>query len=218
MIWNDHSNIQGTHALLSPSDYAWLNYSDDEYEEKLIRKIDSKEAPAIGTITHAFAADRIRYRKPIGEANADDLLIALLKNGIPEHLIHIERFYPILVAYVNDAIELNMDPEITLSYMDGIFHGTADTIYYENYILRIHDLKTGTVKANFDQLLLYAALFFLEYGKKLKIKPDMVQTELRIYQGNEIGKYVPSAEEICECMRRSTKRSSFSKKYLEGKI
>jgi hypothetical protein len=70
-----------------------------------------------------------------------------------------------------------------LHYSENCF-GTADAISFENGILRIHDLKTGVHPGHFNQLLIYAALFFLEYGEKLKIRPDDVEMIFRIYQGD----------------------------------
>ena len=29
MKWNDHHELEGTHAFLSASQYHWLNYTDD---------------------------------------------------------------------------------------------------------------------------------------------------------------------------------------------
>lgn len=40
-------------------------------------------------------------------------------------------------------------------------------------MLRIHDLKTGISPVHMDQLLIYAALFCLEY----KIKPGSIDTD-----------------------------------------
>jgi len=46
------------------------------------------------------------------------------------------------------------------------------------------------------QLLIYVALFCLEYD----IKPQDIEIELRIYQLNEINKHVPEPEEIYHIM------------------
>ena len=58
--------------------------------------------------------------------------------------------------------------------------------------LKIKDLKTGVTKAKFIQLLIYAALFCLEYDKN----PNDFTTELAIYQNSDIFVYEPSADEI----------------------
>ena len=92
-----------------------------------------------------------------------------------------------------------MDPEVVLYYSE-MCYGTADSIQYsrshDNYILRIHDLKTGTTPAKMEQLLIYAALFYLEYG----YKPENTKTELRIYQMDEIVVHEPEPDEIREVM------------------
>lgn len=96
-----------------------------------------------------------------------------------------------IYAYVNDAIGYKMDTEVVLYYSDKFF-GTADAICFRNNMLRIHDLKTGKVKVDMDQLEVYAALFCLEY----KIRPGDIEIELRIYQNDEVIVHNPTAEDI----------------------
>ena len=86
-----------------------------------------------------------------------------------------------------------MAPEQVLYYSDMCF-GTADAIAFDEKkkILRIHDLKTGANPASMDQLMIYTALFCLEYGKN----PAKFDTELRIYQNDGIDILTPSPEEI----------------------
>ena len=73
---------------------------------------------------------------------------------------------------------------------------TADSISFRNNFLRIHDLKTGTTPVHMEQLLIYAALFCLEY----KIKPGEIQIECRIYQNDDILVANPTAEDIVPIM------------------
>ena len=82
--------------------------------------------------------------------------------------------------YVNDAIGFRMTPEQGLYYSPNCF-GTADAISFENGFLRIHDLKTGTTKASFSQLHVYAALFCHEDD----IRPGSIDGEFRIYQNDD---------------------------------
>lgn len=56
----------------------------------------------------------------------------------------------------------------------------------------IHDLKTGIVPAHMEQLLIYDALFCLEY----RIKPSSIQIENRIYQSDDILIANPAAEDV----------------------
>lgn len=63
-------------------------------------------------------------------------------------------------------------------------------------MLHIFDLKTGSRPVHIEQLLIYAALFCLEY----KIKPTDISTELRIYQSDEILVHEPTPDEILEIM------------------
>lgn len=139
MKFNEHYNLQGKHAFLSPSQPAWLNYDDD----KLARRYQSDKANAIGTEMHELAELAIRHRRKMPDDN--------------------DYFN----MYVNDAIGFRMKPEVILYYSSRIF-GTADSIKYDarKKLLRIHDLKNGSTKPHREQLEIYAALFCLEYDIK----------------------------------------------------
>ena len=169
MNFNKHSDLEGKHALLGASKYHWLNYDD----EKVVEYYTKEQAKVKGTILHEFARQCI-----------------ILGQRLP-------RTQKTLNMYVNDAIGYKMTPEQVLYYSDNCF-GTADAISFRKNLLRIHDLKNGLVnKAHMEQLMIYAALFCLEYH----IKPKDIEIELRIYQFDEIFTYIPSAEEIDEIMK-----------------
>lgn len=102
-----------------------------------------------------------------------------------------------LNMYVNDAIGFRMVPEQILYYSENCF-GTADAISFRDQYLRIHDYKSGEVKAHMQQLMIYAALFCLEY----KVKPFEIGMELRLYQSDEIIVYNPEPDEILEIMNK----------------
>ena len=91
-----------------------------------------------------------------------------------------------------------MRPEQILYYSPNCF-GTADAISFEERtnFLRIHDLKTGEIPAHMEQLMVYAALFCLEYNKK---PAELSGIELRIYQSDEVIVYVPDPEQISGIM------------------
>ena len=135
MRFNDHWNLKDKHAFLSPSNYHWVNDS----EEKLISRYHNYKAKERGSRLHELAKDCI------------ELGVKMPKNKNVFNL------------YVNDAIGFKMTPEQTLYYSAYCF-GTADSISFRKNTLRIHDLKTGTVPASIVQLEVYAALFCLEYG------------------------------------------------------
>lgn len=212
MIFNKHSELEGRHAVLSPSKHYWLNYDD----EGLIRSYISSFATEIGTLVHEYAADRIRFRLPMDAENEEAknaLLAFLLKNGIPFRVIDLDRIFYNLVPYVNDAIGYKMDSEILLKYSDLCF-GTADAIGIRRNWLRIHDLKTGQSPACMDQLLCYAGLFFLEY--KRDYRPQTMKIELRIYQNQEILISQPSSEEVKTVMDKIIHGDSvLNKKIME---
>jgi hypothetical protein len=162
--------LAGTHAFLSASNYHWLNDTDD----KLDRRFLAAQAARRGTELHDFAREAIR-----------------LRIRLPEDPV------TTMALYVNDAIDFGMTPEQILFYSFNCY-GTADTIGFDERILRIHDLKTGISKAAEWQLYIYAALFCLEY----EIKPGQIQTELRIYQQDEVRLYPADPETIAWIMDR----------------
>ena len=169
MIFTKHSNLEGLHAPFGASQSAWLRYDD----EKILATYNNMKAKEMGTRLHAWAKETI------------DL-------GIKQ-----PRSKKTIYAYVNDAIGYKMDTEVVLFYSPRFF-GTADSICFRNGTLRIHDLKTGVTKVHMEQLMIYAALFCLEY----KIKPSDIEMELRIYQSDEVLYHNPTAESISSIMDR----------------
>lgn len=167
MTFNDHHILKGSHAFLGASQYHWLNYS----EEKLRATYLNSKATERGTRLHALAAELI------------ELGIKLPRNN------------KTLNAYVNDALGFKMTPEVVLYYSPNCF-GTADAISFKNNFLRIHDYKSGVSPASMNQLMIYAALFCLEYRKK----PETLEFELRLYQSDDIQICNPTPEEIQEVM------------------
>lgn len=195
MNFISHSDLEGTHAFLSPSQNAWTNYTD----EKLEQRYWSAKAVERGTQLHEFAAEAIKLNR---KQNGRDTLS----------------------MYVNDAIGYKMKPEQTLFYSFNCY-GTSDAIAYRRNILRIHDLKTGEIEAHIKQLYIYAALFCLEYGQRvdelrkkglgdndialsLGLKVNEIHFEpermddiiLRIYQFNDIKEEHPDPREIRDIM------------------
>lgn len=135
MLFNRHSDLKDRHALLSPSNYHWLNYTDQKIEARYV----SWKSARRGSDLHALAHEAIRLGVKLSRANQA------------------------LSTYVNDALGYKMSCEQALYYSDNCF-GTADTICFRRNKLRIHDLKTGITATSFHQLEIYAAIFCLEYG------------------------------------------------------
>ena len=169
MRFNEHSRITGTHAFLSASNPAWVNYDDDKLDARFVTALAAQR----GTELHALANDLIR-----------------LKVKLPD-------VQKTLNLYVNDAIGFRMSPEQTLFYSLNCY-GTADAIAFKNNFLRIHDLKTGATKTSLVQLVVYAALFCLEYGHL----PVDLEFELRIYQNNKVQIYAGDPDEITHVMSK----------------
>lgn len=169
MNFNKHSILEGLHAPFSPSQSSWLRYDDD----KVLEVYMNKKAAEMGTRLHQWVKDTI------------DL-------GIRQ-----PRSKKTIYAYVNDAIGFKMDTEVVLFYSNRFF-GTADSISFKNNFLRIHDLKTGKTPVKMEQLLIYAALFCLEYGQN----PEKIEMELRIYQNDEVLIHNPEPDEVWAIMRK----------------
>lgn len=137
MNFNEHWNLTGKHAFLSPSQYHWLNYDPEKLEERFF----NSQAIERGTKLHAYAemAIRLNRKQPKSKDTVN--------------------------MFINDAIGYSMIPEQPLYYSENCF-GTADAISFNRNLLRIHDLKTGATPASFHQLEIYGALFCLEYMMK----------------------------------------------------
>lgn len=167
MIWKDYSRLVGSHAYLSASRYHWLNYD----EEKLQQSFTNYQKVQLGTRMHKLAEDliKLKVRLPDTEASFN--------------------------AFVNDAIGFRMESERLLYYSANCY-GTADAISYFDGLLRIHDLKTGLTPGSVNQLMIYAALFCLDYAEKPK------QIVLRIYQNEEVTEFEPEYQDVEEVMEK----------------
>ena len=196
MVFTKHSELEGLHAFLSPSQYHWINYSKD----KLIERYLNSLAVEKGTRLHEFARDAIRLNR-LQRKDKDTVNM-----------------------FVNDAIGYKMDSELSLFYSWKCF-GTADAISYKRNYLRIHDLKTGKTEAHMEQLRIYAALFCLDYQgqvrelrkngvddaaiarkfdvstKEIHFDPELMSgIELRIYQSGDIRTEMADPQEIKRLM------------------
>lgn len=171
MRLNKHSGLEGKHAFLAPSSPAWLRYDDEKLERRFMEDLAAQR----GTEEHAFAAQAIK-----------------LGHRLPD-----ER--KTLNMFVNDSIGWRLKPEVALFWSPFCF-GHADALGFQvrEMLLRISDLKTGKTATTFDQLVIYAGLFCLEY----EFKPWDLETELRIYQGNKVKEMFPDPDEIFRAMDR----------------
>lgn len=171
MKFNPHSNLIGQHAFLGASKYNWVRYSD----EKLIQTYTNNLAVERGIRLHKLANELISLRIKLPKTKAT------------------------FNMYVNDAIGYRMTPEQVLYYSPYCF-GTTDAIHYDERkkFLRIHDLKTGQSPAHMEQLEIYAALFYLEYGPYVGYEPTDDNIELRIYQSDDVLIHHPESSEILD--------------------
>lgn len=139
MVFDKHSELEDQHAFLSPSQYHWINYSEEKLAERYLKSL----AVERGTRLHAYAHEAIELNR-MQPRNHDTVSM-----------------------FVNDAIGYKMQSEQPLIYSWNCF-GTADAICYKRNFLRIHDLKTGETEAKFEQLRVYAALFCLNYQSRVR--------------------------------------------------
>lgn len=178
-----HPDLEGRHAFLSASKYAWLRYDDDKLRETYNKAMNAQ----LGTQLHDYAhmAIKLGRKQP--------------NNG------------ETLNMYINDCIGWRMRSEVVLAYSEHIF-GTVDAIRFDTIpklpdyvewidlgfknLLRISDLKNGISPTKMDQLLIYACIFFLEYG----VDPATTLVELRIYQNDDVELLVPSTVDLLEIM------------------
>ena len=167
MNFNKHSELDGKHAILSPSKPYWLNYSQDQ----MVNYLRSQRAAQEGTELHEIA-------------------VSLIRKGLK-----LRGSTQTLTAYVNDAIGYGMTPEVALKYSDTCF-GHADAVDFNHGVLRIHDLKTGSGPVHMEQLEIYAALFLLEYERALGVNPLNTKVNLRIYQNDDIQEYSPDKDRM----------------------
>lgn len=150
MHFNDHSNLAGSHAFMSASNYHWINYD----VEKLLQVYKNMQQAREGTELHELAK-------------------RLILKGIK-----LPNSPKTLNMYVNHAIGFKMTPEQILYYSPNAY-GTADTISFRKELLRVHDYKSGVTPASMRQCEVYASLFCLEYkikpgtiGMELRIYQD----------------------------------------------
>lgn len=136
-------------------------------DEKLIQTYTRWQAVKRGTDLHNLASECIRLK------------------------VKLPRSKTALNMFVNDAIGFRMASEQPIFFSSNAF-GTADAISFKDSFLRIHDLKTGVSRVSMSQLEIYSALFCLEYD----IKPEEIEMELRIYQGDEIIVHEPNPLDI----------------------
>lgn len=167
MNWNDHSNLEGCHAFMSASKFHWINYDADKIRTSYLNYLGVEK----GTRLHALASELIKLK------------------------VKLPRTKNTLNMFVNDALGYKMQSEQVLYYSINCF-GTADAISFKHNFLRIHDLKTGVGPTHMEQLMVYAALFCLEYN----VKPETIDMELRIYQNDEVRIENPEPEKIREIM------------------
>lgn len=171
-----HSELQGRHAtLMAPSNYHWVNYDEDA----MVKTVMSSQRARLGDRKHAWAAEAISLRQKQPDVQKT------------------------MNMYINDAIGFKMTPEQPLFYSWNCF-GTCDAISYRLdpntgcYMLRIHDLKTGSTRTNMYQLMIYVAIFCFEYD----VNPAEIDIELRIYKSDQIEVYEPGLDEIIKIMEQ----------------
>ena len=203
MNFQTFSQNTDEHAPFSPSSPSWANMTDDE----IVNAWKNKYRAAIGTDIHEWASTEIKCGNKPGsvrevarsirhhiydkyENNPDyrDIILSHLKY-LPNEA------YGSAKSFVTDSVTLGMDSEVKVGY-SFFFNGAADAIKLENKLLRVFDLKTGSMLAKPEQLYIYCAEFCLQH----RINPIEISFEIRIYQNDEIFGDKPSGSDILALM------------------
>ena len=122
MIFEQHNNLRGKHAFLSPSQPQWLKYSKEQLRQK---RISSYSQP-MGTSLHELAETLIANGLKLKKGDKLTVLSHLLTDRIPREVIDME-----LRIYQSDEIIIcNPTAEDILPIMDVIIR---DCKYVEDY-------------------------------------------------------------------------------------
>lgn len=149
---------------------------------------------------HEFACKNIRFKMPLVPEDLNRMIFYLLDKGVPLSIIQsydMTDIFDTVGHYVADVLSDEMQPEQVLYYSDNCF-GTADAISFNKNVLRIYDLKTGQTQPKPEQLLIYAALFCLEYG----YNPNNIEFVMRFYKLGEILQLTPTSEEVANTVTK----------------
>ena len=215
------------HAPFSPSQPAWLRYSD----EQLIDAFKNKFRSQIGTEIHEWASHQIILaNKPTGIKEVErgvkthiyeKYMVPFSRLYEPEygslllkHLYFIPgEAYISTKQFVGDCIGFKMESESKVSLSSNI-NGTADAIRYypKENLLRVSDLKTGSRPAKIEQVFTYAAL----YCHENRLDPLKTNFETRIYQNAEIYIEQPDREDIKDILQNILHKDDVLKKFEGG--
>lgn len=208
MKWNDHKEYEGKHAFMGGSNYHWLNYDSQAFENRYY----SRYSQDIGTTLHQLAHECIVNRIKINKHDIHLIEMAMNKAFIPKDAYDPNLILMNLIPFVNDAIGFHMSSEVLL-FVNQFCFGTADAIGYNEIerTLRVHDYKSGSTPAKIEQCYIYIAMFCIEY----KVDPRKLKLiEARIYQNCECLIDNPSADVILDIMSVIEKDISLIKIYL----
>ena len=215
------------HAPFSPSQPAWLRYTD----EQMIEAYKNKFRAQIGTEIHEWASHQIilankpsgirevergvkthiyeKFMSPFSRCYEPEYGSLLLK-----HIVYLPgEAYISTKQFVCDSVGFRMMSEEKLTLSDNI-NGTADAVRYypKDNLLRVSDLKTGSRPAKVEQVFTYAALYCYEN----RIDPMKTNFETRIYQNAEIFVEQPSGEDINDILQNILHKDEVLKKFEGG--
>lgn len=213
MKWNNHKEFEGKHAFMGGSNYHWLNYDSEAFENRYY----SQFSQAIGTAMHQLAHDCIVSNTKLNKHDIHLIEMTMYKAFIPKDAYDPNFLLTNLIPFVNDAIGFHMSSEILL-FVNEFCFGTVDAIVYNDFekTLRVHDYKSGIIPAKIEQCYIYMAMFCIEY----KIDPRKLKLlEARIYQNCECLVDNPSSDIILDIISIIEKNTSRIQSYLtrEGK-
>ena len=208
------------HAIFSPSQPAWANYDD----EQLINAYCNAHRAELGTDIHEWSSIQVKLKNKISnikeiEKGVKTYIYQKYENA-PEYrsalLTHMgylpHEIYPTVKLFVNDSIGYRMDSEEKVIYSD-LFWGKSDSIKFEDNLLRVFDLKTGSRQAKVTQLLVYSALYCLQEH----IKPNEIEIETRIYQNGEVIIDNPPSDVVYDIMKDIVHKDTVVNKLRGGR-
>lgn len=220
--------MDSLHAPFSPSQPAWLRYSDEE----LINAYKNKFRSEIGTEIHEWASHQIILgNKPSGIREVEKgvkthiyekYMCTYSKLYEPEYgdiLLRHLRYLPgeayiSAKLFIGDSIGFHMESEQKLKLSNKI-NGTADAVrfYPKENLLRVSDLKTGSRPAKIEQVLIYAALYCYEN----RLDPLKTNFETRIYQNGVIHIEQPDKEDINDIYKNIVHKNEVLKRFEGGR-
>jgi hypothetical protein len=204
------------HAPFSASSPSWINMTDDQ----IINAWKNKFRKNLGDDIHDWVSGEIEcHNKPSS--------VREVARGIKRHIYnkykkdpdkldlmlrHLRYLpgeaYGTVKSFITDTVNNDMQSERKIGY-SYFFNGRIDAVKFDNKVLQIYDLKTGSTPAKPEQLYVYCA----EYCLQNNINPFEISFEIRIYQNDEIFGEKPASADILALMENIVHKNKLLMKF-----